>query len=78
MDLQRGHLSSSRLCAGLRNKVSTSLKVFCEGTAAALKTLPQLDCNAFSCTANLIIIFVQLWKILNVHSSGLNDRRVDP
>ena len=78
--LKLSHLDQTSLSPSPieRQKVSTCLKVFCEGTAAALKTLPQLDHNAFSGTANLIKIFARLRKILNVNSSGLNDIDADP
>ena len=61
-----------------RQKMSTCLKIFCDETAAALETRPQLDHDAVSDFLNFIQIFVWLWKILNVNSPELNNRYAYP
>ena len=62
-----------------RQKVSTCLQVFCDRTVSALRTHPLLNNLDVSDTADFINIFVQFWKIVNVHGSfedvRLNDER---
>ena len=62
-----------------RQKVSTCLQVFCDRTILAFRTHPRridLDVND---TANFRSIFVDFWKIVNVHGSfedvRLNDEK---
>ena len=62
-----------------RQKVSTCLQVFCDRTISALRTHPHLVDLEVNDTANFLNIFVDFWKIVNVHGPledvRLNDER---
>jgi len=87
-DLQRQESSSivkmSRLSAASVNpsnlekqKVSLALNVFCDQTAAALKT-SEHSTSAWVSTADFIQIVSKLWKLLNCKSAFQASRFNDP
>ena len=60
-----------------RQNVTTCLRVFSDETLAALKTHPAVNQDEVRGTAAFIKIFIDLWKILNVHSLSEANRLRD-
>ena len=60
-----------------RQRVPTCLRVFCEETIAALETHEGIDKDAVKGTVTFLKMFVEFWKIVNVHQVGANVRLCD-
>ena len=61
-----------------KQKVSTSLQIFCDETVAALDTFSNLHSHFAEGTVLFLTPIIKFWKICNVHTKGADVRLKDP
>ena len=61
-----------------RQNVSLCLRVFCDETLSALSTHPKIDQTNVKGTVVFLKMFIEAWKIINVHKLGDDKRLRDP